>query len=66
MNALHTVTAVNEIAAGLALLCFPSTTVGAPLEAPAALIVARAGDPAWGTDRDDNHIGKTIPLFALK
>jgi hypothetical protein len=47
MKALHTVTAVIEIGAGLALLCFPSTTVallvGAPLEAPAALIVARVG-----------------------
>ena len=38
MKALHTVTEVIEIGAGLALLCFPSTTVallvGAPLEAP--------------------------------
>jgi hypothetical protein len=47
MKALHTVTAVIEIGAGLALLCFPSTTVtllvGAPLEAPAAFTVARVG-----------------------
>jgi hypothetical protein len=47
MKALHTVTAVIELGAGLALLCCPSATVallvGAPLEAPAALTVARVG-----------------------
>jgi hypothetical protein len=42
------VTAVIELGAGLALLCFPSTTVallvgGTPLEAPAALTAARVG-----------------------
>jgi hypothetical protein len=46
MKTLHTVTAVIELGAGLALLCCPSATValligGAPLEAPAALTVAR-------------------------
>jgi hypothetical protein len=47
MKALHTVTALIEVGAGLALLCFPSTTVtllvGAPLETSAALTVARVG-----------------------
>jgi hypothetical protein len=48
MKTLQTVTAVFELGAGLALLCFPSTTVallvgGTPLEAPAALTVARVG-----------------------
>jgi hypothetical protein len=47
MKALHTVTAVIEIGAGLALLCFPSLTVkllvGAPLETSATLTVARVG-----------------------
>ena len=47
MKALHTVTALIELGAGLALLCFPSTTmtllVGAPLETSAALTVARVG-----------------------
>jgi hypothetical protein len=47
MKALHSATAAIEIGAGLALLCFPSTTVallvGAPLESPAALTVARVG-----------------------
>ncbi len=47
MKALQTVTAVIEIGAGVALLCCPSLTVallaGAPLEAPAALTVARVG-----------------------
>jgi hypothetical protein len=48
MKTLHTVTAVIELGAGLALLCRPSATValligGAPLEAPAALTVARVG-----------------------
>ena len=47
MKALHTVTAVIELGAGLALLCWPSVTVAlmvdAPLEAPAALTVARVG-----------------------
>ena len=48
MKTLQTVTAVIELGAGLALLCFPSATVallvgGSPLEAPAALTVARVG-----------------------
>ena len=47
MKALHTVTAVAEVGAGLALLACPSATVtlmvGAPLETPAALSVARLG-----------------------
>jgi Kef-type K+ transport system membrane component KefB len=47
MKALQTVTAVIELGAGFALLCFPSITVeflvGAPLETPAALTVARIG-----------------------
>jgi len=49
VKTLHTVTAVIELGAGLALLCCPSATVtllvgGAPLEAPApALTVARVG-----------------------
>ncbi len=50
MKTLHTVTAVIELGAGLALLCCPSATVallvGAPLEAPAALTVARVGGAA--------------------
>jgi hypothetical protein len=50
MTALQTLTAVLELGAGLALLCFPSTTVallvGAPLEAPAAFTVARIGGAA--------------------
>jgi hypothetical protein len=47
MKTLHTLTAVIELGAGLALLCFPSVTVmllvGAPLEAAPALTVARVG-----------------------
>jgi hypothetical protein len=47
MSALHTLTAVIELGAGLALLCFPSSTVallaGAPLETAPALTVARVG-----------------------
>ncbi len=48
MKTLHTMTALIELGAGLALLCFPSTMVallvgGTPLEAPAALTVARVG-----------------------
>jgi hypothetical protein len=47
MKTLHTATAVIELGAGLALLCFPSATVmllvGAPLEAAPALTVARLG-----------------------
>ena len=43
-STLLTVTAVIELGAGLALLCFPSVTVallvGIPLEAPAALTLA--------------------------
>ena len=47
MKTLHTATAVIELGAGLALLCFPSATVtllvGAPLEAAPALTVGRVG-----------------------
>jgi hypothetical protein len=47
MKALYTATAVIELGAGLALLCFPSATVtllvGAPLEAAPALTVGRVG-----------------------
>ena len=47
MKTLHTVTAVIELGAGLALLCFPSTTValllGSPLDTPTGLTVARVG-----------------------
>ncbi len=47
MKTLQTVTAVIELGAGLALLCFPSTTValllGSPLHTPTALTVARVG-----------------------
>jgi hypothetical protein len=50
MSALQTVTAVIELGAGLALLCFPSVTamllVGAPLEVPSALTVARVAGAA--------------------
>jgi hypothetical protein len=47
VKTLHTTTAVIEVGTGAALLCCPSATVallvGAPLEAPAALTVARVG-----------------------
>ena len=47
MKTLQTVSAVTELGAGLALMCCPSATVallvGAPLETPAALSVARVG-----------------------
>jgi hypothetical protein len=47
MRTLHTVTAVLELGAGLALLCFPAATVtlliGGSLGSPAALTVARIG-----------------------
>lgn len=47
MKTLLTVTAVIELGAGLSLLCCPSAMVallvGAPLESPAALTVARVG-----------------------
>jgi hypothetical protein len=47
MKTLFTVTALIELGAGLALMCFPSATVallvGEPLEAPAPLTVARVG-----------------------
>ena len=45
MKKLHIVTAVIELGAGLAFLCFPSTTaellVGSPLHTPIGLTVAR-------------------------
>jgi hypothetical protein len=47
MKTLHTATALIELGAGLALLCFPSATVallvGAPLEGAPALTAARVG-----------------------
>jgi hypothetical protein len=47
VNTLSATTAVIEAGAGLALLCLPSAAVdlllGTPLEAPAALTVARVG-----------------------
>ena len=47
MKKLHTVTAVIELGAGLALLCFTRTAValllGSPLDTPTALTVARVG-----------------------
>ena len=47
MKTLHTVNALIELGAGLALLCFPSTTValllGSPLDTPIALTVGRVG-----------------------
>jgi len=47
MKNLYSVTALIELGAGLALLCFPSATVallvGAPLEGAPALTVARVG-----------------------
>jgi hypothetical protein len=50
IRALQTVTAAIEMGAGLALLSFPSATaillVGAPLKAPAALVVARVAGTA--------------------
>jgi len=66
VNTLYATTAVVELGAGLALLCFPSSAaevlLGAPLEAPAALAVARVGGVALLTlgvacwlARDDAH-----------
>jgi len=50
VDALQTATALTELGAGLALLSFPSAAVtlllGAPLEAPAALTVARVAGAA--------------------
>jgi hypothetical protein len=50
VSALYAATAVIEVGAGLALLCIPSAAVqillGATLEAPAALAVARVGGAA--------------------
>ena len=66
MNTLYATTAAVELGAGLALLCLPSSAadllLGAPLEAPAALAVARVGGVALLTlglacwlARDDIH-----------
>ncbi len=66
MNTLYATTTVVELGAGLALLCLPSSAVdlllGAPLEAPVALAVARVGGVALLTlgvacwlARDDIH-----------
>ncbi len=50
MKPLLTVTAIIELGAGLALLAVPSFTalllLGAPLEAPAAITLARVGGAA--------------------
>ncbi len=50
MNGLYAATAVIEVGAGLALLCLPSAAanllLGTPLEAPAALTVARVSGAA--------------------
>lgn len=50
MNALFATTAAIEAGAGLALLCLPSAAVeillGAPLETPVALAMARVGGVA--------------------
>ncbi len=50
VDALQTATALIELGAGLALLSFPSAAVtlllGAPLETPGALTVARVGGAA--------------------
>src|SRR6516165_2354946 len=47
MKTLHTVNALIELGAGLALLCFPSPVVvllfGSPLDTPTGLSVARVG-----------------------
>ncbi|OAI42884.1 hypothetical protein AYO41_03285 [Verrucomicrobia bacterium SCGC AG-212-E04] len=47
MKMLHTISALIEVGAGLALLIFPSEfatlAAGAPLETPVALTVARLG-----------------------
>ena len=47
MKTLHTMTAVIELGAGLALVCFPSPVValllGSPLDTLTALSVARVG-----------------------
>jgi hypothetical protein len=47
MRSLHTISALIELGAGFALLCFPTAVVrllvGELLEAPAALTVARIG-----------------------
>ena len=75
MNTLLSATAAIELGAGLALLCFPSTTValllGAPLEASAALTVARVGGAALLTlgvacwlARGDTHSRAATGLVA--
>jgi hypothetical protein len=66
VNTLYATTAVIELGAGIALLCLPSSAadllLGAPLEVPAALAVARVGGIALLTlgvacwlARDDIH-----------
>jgi len=66
VKTFYATTAVIEVGAGLALLCLPSSAVdlllGAPLEAPVALAVARVGGVALLTlgvacwlARDDIH-----------
>jgi hypothetical protein len=69
MKTLQTVTAVIEAGAGLALLAVPSITasllLGAPLESPAAVSLARVGGAAilalaivcWLARRDAESLG---------
>jgi hypothetical protein len=75
MKNLYLVTAVIELGAGLALLCCPSATVdllvGAALEGPAALTVARMGGAgvlslgiACWFARDETHSRATRGLVA--
>jgi hypothetical protein len=62
---LQTVTAVIELGAGLALLCFPSTTVvllhGSSLDTPAALTVARVGVPGCFRRVSDAGLREVTP-----
>lgn len=75
MKSLHIATALLEIGAGLALLLLPSQfaslALGAPLESPAALTVARVGGSglialaiACWLARDDSISPATRALIA--
>ncbi len=50
MKALYTLTAVTEVGAGLALICYPSAIValllGSPLDTPAAVTLGRVAGAA--------------------
>ena len=77
MNTLYTTTAVIEVGAGLSLLCLPSTAanllLGAPLEAPATLAVARIGGAGllalgvacWLARNDSRSIAATGLVAAM-